>query len=380
MKNTIVFIVLLTCIMVSAYGQDPAYQDFIHSRFLFNPSLTGSYGSQSWKVRSKFQWNRDGGGGYKTASLLFEETMPCSILDIGAKVNYNEEGAGIYRTLEAGFLTSAFLPFSFSQFSDHNFRMGIDFSWGINSIDFSRLVWSDQLHPKYGIIFPSSFIPPNEGRSSWYFNPGFGVSLRSIWNKKKTNAVMTNFGLALYRFYSIEDGEINQSVSILGLKSTNPYRISFFAESEFVPLYYGGKYVSVRPHILAQKQGPLYYLEAGMRLGYTRTAGVGACIHTVPGNTIGQTPWLSVTTDFMIPIQNGKRLELNFTYSENLGGLKNLVGPQFEIGISYHFAKSGVCNLLGMEDDVPYNTEYVCPIMALTPGKRKMYENIWYKK
>lgn len=387
MRNTIYqyMLVLFFCTFIflistkAVFGQDPSYQNFAQNRFLFNPSLTGSYGAQSWKVRSKMQWNNDGGSGYRTLSLLFEETMPCSILDIGAKVNYNEEGAGLYRTLELGFLSSAFLPIGISKYSDHNIKLGVDFSWGFNSIDFSRLIWSDQLDSKYGNIYPTSFVNPNQGRSSWYFNPGFGVSMRSMWNKKSTKAYMTNFGAALYRFYALEDGEINQSVSVLGLKNSNPYRLSLFAEAEFVPVYFSRKYLTFRPMVLYQKQGPIQYVETGFRAGYLRNAGIGFYYHTAPGNKIGQTPWMTFTTDFLIPIGNGKKLEMNLSYSENLGGLQNFVGPQFEIGISYHLAKSSICNMMGMEDDVPYNSEYICPIMAITPGKRKMYENIWYK-
>ena len=88
---------------------------------------------------------------------------------------------------------------------------------------------------------------------------------------------------------------------------------------------------------------------------------------------------MSVTLDWLFKIKPGKAIDINLSYSENIGGLKNLVGPQIELGFSIHLAKSSICNLLGLEDDVPYNTEYKCPLMALTPGKRKMYENIWYK-
>jgi hypothetical protein len=298
MKRLILIISIFA--QFSMYAQDPSYQNFVQNRFLFNPSLTGSYGAQSWKLRSKMQWNNDGGNGYKTLSLLFEETMPCSILDIGAKVNYNEEGAGLYRTLELGFLSSAFLPLGRSKYSDHNFKLGVDFSWGFNSIDFSRLIWSDQLDPKYGNVNPTTFVNPNQGRSSWYFNPGFGVSLRSLWNKKSTKAYMTNIGAALYRFYSLEDGEINQSVSVLGLKNSNPYRLSFLAEAEFVPVYFSRKYLTFRPMILYQKQGNIDYLESGFRAGYLRNAGIGFYYHTAPGNKIGQTPWMTFTTDFLI--------------------------------------------------------------------------------
>ncbi|MBK7633118.1 MAG: type IX secretion system membrane protein PorP/SprF [Saprospiraceae bacterium] len=87
MKTLMIIISIFTVFRINA--QDPSYQNFAQNRFLFNPSLTGSYGAQSWKLRSKMQWNNDGGNGYKTMRLLFEETIPCSILYICVKVNYN---------------------------------------------------------------------------------------------------------------------------------------------------------------------------------------------------------------------------------------------------------------------------------------------------
>ncbi len=372
-------IAYLVFIWFISYAQDPGYHDFVQNRNLFNPSLTGSYGTQSWKLRSKFQWNNDGGTGYKTVSLLAEETMPCSILDIGFKLNYNEEGRGSYNTLETGLLSAIFLPYTTSKFSDHNIKFGLDFSWGINSINYSKLIWSDQLDPKYGIIYPTGFVPPNDGKSAIYFNPGFGVSLRSIWNKKSSKALMTNFGIAMYRFYSFYGGEINQSVSVLGLKSPNPHRITAFFETEFLPYYHAGKFIGVRPVIMYQKQGTIDYFELGVHSSYLRSAGLGFYYHTAPGNASGVTPWITISTDFLIPVGRGKKMELNFSWSENMGGLQNFVGPQLEVGISFHFAKSSICNLLRLEDDVPYNYDYKCPIMSISPGKRKMYENIWYK-
>jgi hypothetical protein len=371
--------VLLVFAGVHLSAQDPAYQSFTQNRFLFNPSLTGSYGAQAWKVRSKAQWNNDGGGGYKTVSLLFEETMPCSILDIGAKVNYNEEGAGIYQTLDFGFLTSAFLPFPTGRQHDHNARIGLDFSWGVNTIDFSRLIWSDQLDPKYGNVNPTSFATNSQGRSAWYMNPGIGISLRSLWFKKRKNAFMTNMGFAMYRFYSLNEGNINQSVSVLGLQNDNPFRISVFFETEFISKYYGKQFISVRPSVLYQKQGAIDYFETGVRVGYSKSAGLGLFCHFSPFNQFGQSPWITLNTDFMISLGKGKKLETFIAWSESIGGVQNLIGPQIEVGFNVYFRKSGICNLLGLKDDVPYNVEYNCPIMALTPGKRKMYEDIWYK-
>jgi type IX secretion system PorP/SprF family membrane protein len=359
-------------------GQDLQYNSFHQNRMLFNPSLTGSHGSQSLRIQSKMQWWNDGGRGYRNLGIMYEESIPCSILDIGFKLLGSEEGEGIYRTTEAGFLSSVYLPINSTKQSVHNVKFGVDFSWGFNSIDFSRLIFSDQLDPKYGVVFPSSFSPPNEGLSSVYFNPGFGFSVKSLWNKNKKNPIASNFGLAMYRFYTINDGEINQSVSLLGLKTTNPYRMSGFAELEFVAYQKNRKFVSLRPLVLYQRQGSLHYIETGSRIHFTRSLGVGLYYHTCPGNEIGQTPWFTISTDVATFTSHGRKLQFVFSYSENMGGLQNLVGPHFELGIAYHLAKSTVCKWLKLEDEVKYSSGFKCPVMSISPGNFKLYENTWY--
>ena len=375
-KYCITIASIIFCITIKA--QDPSYSSFNSNRLLFNPSLVGATGAQSWKARLKTQWLRDGGSGYKTAGLLFEETMPCTILDGGIKINVNEEGQGLYRTVEAGLLSAITLPIN-SKYHDHNFKIGLDAAFGINSINYERLIWSDQLDPKEGPKLPTNFIAPNGGNSAWFFNPGFGVSLRSLWNKEKRNAVMTNFGIGMYRFWALKDKLTNQSISVLGLSNPNNLRFTFFGETEFVPISYGRKYISFRPLIFYQKQGELDYMELGFRAGYSKRAGISLYYHLSPNNELGQTKWITAGTDFQLKADERKLIELNLSFSQNIGGLQNFSGPQFEIGFTYHIRKSSICNILGLEDDVPYSNEYKCPIMAFTPGKRKMYENIWYK-
>lgn len=379
-RSIILFIVLIQFVIaLSLAGQDPAYQNFNQNRFLFNPSLTGSSGAETWSLRAKSQWNFDGGGGYKTGSILFEESMPCSIIDVGFKINFNEEGKGLYRTMEAGWLTAACLAFNTSRNVEQNFRFGFDFSWGYNSIDYSKLVWSDQLDKKYGPIFNTSFIPYNTGKSSIYFNPGIGFSYKSILNKKLPKPVVINIGTALYRFYTFSKGDVNQSVSILGLRSENPYRISAFVETEFIPFLNNRKFATVRPLILYQRQGKLNYIESGLRLGYMKHAGLAFYYHFSPNSKLGSTRWMTVINDYTITINERRKLSINLSYSSNIGGLSNLVGPMFELGISIHFAKSSACNFFGKKDEVLYDNTLKCPIYSVNPYKRKIYENIWYK-
>ncbi|MBK7637078.1 MAG: hypothetical protein IPJ13_24515 [Saprospiraceae bacterium] len=61
---------------------------------------------------------------------------------------------------------------------------------------------------------------------------------------------------------------------------------------------------------------------------------------------------MTFTTDFLISVGSGKKLELSLSYSENLGGLQNFVGPQFEIGTVIICPKS-ICNLMEWKTTYP---------------------------
>lgn len=361
-------------------AQDAHLLTHNNNRLFFNPSLAGTNGAQTFKAVAKSQWYRDGGNGYKTIGLTYEETVPCSILDGAFKITANEEGKGLYRTVELGPVIAASLTQLSKKMHDHNIRFGADLAFGFNSIDYNRLIWSDQLDPKEDKpVRPTSFVPPNGGRSAWYFNPGFGISWRSLWNKDRKKAIASNLGLACYRFITINDDLTNQSISVLGLRNPNELRITAMAEIEFIPYYSGRKFLSARPAIYFQKQGPIDYVEIGIKTGYSRKMQLNLFYHTTLNSSLGSTRWLTLGTDLLLTTGNGKRIELNLSMAQNIGGLQNFTGPQMEIGIAYHLARSSVCKALKLEDDVSYGNEYKCPILAQTPGKRKMYENIWYK-
>lgn len=375
-KTQFVFLFILIFNSTICSAQDATYNTFLQSKMLYNPSLVGSDGAQSWKIRSKAQWLGDGAG-YRSASVLFEETVPCSIIDIGGKFNFNQEGDGGFQTYEFGFLSAIYAPFSAGE-SEHNFRMGADFGWGINRLDFSKLVWSDQLDPKYGVVRASGFGAEGVNYSKVYFNPGVGISLRSLINKSSSKAWLLNIGVAAYRLVSIYNVRVNQSASVLGLNKININRVNGFVSSKFVLRQARGELMVMEPFLVYQQQGEIGYIEGGARYGYLSNAGITGSFHrsTIGSNT---TAWASYTADFSFVSGRTNRSDIFFTYSHNVSGLQNFVGPQFEVGLNIHFRRSSVCKLLDKDDEIPYNSEFICPIMTISPGKRKMYEQIWFK-
>lgn len=361
----------------SAFSQDPTFISFSSNRSLYNPAMVGYSGAQSIQIKGKSQWQNDGGGGYRTLSMIFEETVPCSLLDFGGKLLLNEEGSGLYRTGEVGILSSIYLPLKLSKSSAHNVRIGLDASWGINSINFDKLIFSDQLDPKYGPINPTGFVLPGENSSNTYATPGFGLVVRSLWNKLSSSSIASGFGVALYRFYNFSENNFNQSVSILGLNNSNGQRLTAFLDFEFSTR--GGLFKNflIKPQFFYQKQGVIDYGEIGSRFSLLRDLGLTLLYHTDFSSNTNGTKWVSANFDFVNKFRNNTAIGINLGYAMNLGGLSNLVGPQFELGVSLYLAKSSICKLLDKDDAVPYN-QLKCPFYSLSRGQSKLYENIWY--
>jgi hypothetical protein len=301
--------------------------------------------------------------------------VPCSFLDIGGKLTFNQEGDAGFRNFEAGFLSAMYIPVSLSD-SEHNIRFGADFGWGLNRLDFSKLTWSDQLDAKYGVVRATNFGINGINYSKVFFNPGFGISLKSLMNKKSTNAWVLNAGWAGYRLYSVYNSSVNQSTSVTGLNRLGIFRWNGFISSKFVLHQSRNEFMTVEPYVVYQEQGNINYWEMGTRYAYLKNAGIAFAYHK--GNFVeSNTSWMNYTADFAFNQRNGRRSDLFLTYSHNTSGLSNFVGPQFEVGINFHFQRSTICKWIDRDDEVPYSSTSICPVMTISPGKRKMYDKIW---
>ena len=137
-------------------------------------------------------------------------------------------------------------------------------------------------------------------------------------------------------------------------------------------------FLSLRPSVLHQRQGEISYTETGMQFGINHLLSAGVYYHFSKQPEAGNnSSWLSFAIEIANIIRDDKtkhRLDLGFAYSNNFTGLKNTVGPIFEVSLSYHFNTYTTCKLMGRNMD-PGNKELDC-VLLLTKRK-KMYENIW---
>lgn len=356
-------------LLIACYGycQDPFSAQFSNSRMLFNPAYTAAKGATTLSVKYKTQWYSETTSPYLTGSLVFEESLPCSILDYGVKFTFDEEGDGLFRTMEAGALLVA-TP-SFRRYNtNHNFRIGADISWGIQSVQFDKLIFSDQLDPQFGINKPTSFIPPNDGKSSIYFNPGLGIVYKGLFNYKSMRTQMLNIGFGIYNIYTLKKGLFSNSRSVLGLSASESMKFTAFIEYEVIPYFNKNSFISIKPMIFYQKQNNIQSAEIGTRIGLSKLLGLGIYFHFTDFNFTDNTGWLNLNAELGWKLNDNRRIDLSLSYCNNYSGLQNFAGPIFEFGIAYHFRK--LTKTCGSPTKVNCSN--------FTSPKNKIYENIWY--
>ena len=231
----IILIVSISHSDVSLFGQDPFYNQFYMNESRFNPALVGYRGALSVMSKYKTQWNNNQTAGFQTGLLSLEESLPCSIFDYGLSMNGDQEGDGLLKTYELGFRAAGTIAWD-AGYSSHNARIGLGLSWSGKRIDYSRLLFSDELDPKYGSVdvlgqdLPTEFIPPNDGRSLWFFSPSIGFTHRILVNRQSRRSPTIHYGIAVHNAFSLGRKEyIGNIESLLDKDTRIAPRFNLFA-------------------------------------------------------------------------------------------------------------------------------------------------------
>lgn len=371
------FSLVFPCLL---FAQDPATFLFTQHGSLFNPALVGTNGSQAISLAYRQQWLQDNDPGYHTALLAYEESLPCSILDFGIHGLWDQEGAGLLTTYQITPQVSANLTLLDSRDHQINLRLGGGMSFGQQRIDFDKLVFSDQLDFKYGNIFPTNFIAPEDNQRQGFFQPGMGILLQMVLNKERYRAVIINAGASFHNAYALGSRlGTGYGKSVLGLLPPASPKWAAHFDFELIPGNALKKFISIKPAFLYERQEGIRYMQAGVDFALNNVMRVGGYRHMNKWLTsTASTNWYSINTVFR-PYLGKERIDLYLTYSFNASGLRNTVSPLLEIGIKKHFRNSPVCNLLGKEDDVFYSSKSICPLYNVSAAHKKLYNNVWYK-
>lgn len=171
----IVLLCLVICLAVgqSVFGQDHAYSQFFNAPNYLNPALNGQFnGDLRINMIYRSQWtNLPGPLNYYTFSVDYQ--VPRFGGGFGLMATQSAEGIAYLKKTNISGIYSYSVPFENGALS-----FGLQAGLTNRSIDFEKLVYSDQIDPETGIIpgsISSASSLPYNRRS--FFDTGAGVNL-----------------------------------------------------------------------------------------------------------------------------------------------------------------------------------------------------------
>jgi len=152
LKKHIISVLLILC-CGSVYAQDAHFTQFYASPLYLSPSFAGGISGYRTVANYRNQWSAIRGA-YNTYSLTWDHNFIAFKSGLGVVAFRDQAGAGNLANTKLGVLYS----YDFTPVSDWHIRPGLGFYLQQISIDFSKLVFGDQL---YSDGLPSVTQPGN---------------------------------------------------------------------------------------------------------------------------------------------------------------------------------------------------------------------------
>lgn len=253
MKKVYCLILSLLCVIsVKLNAQDHLFSQFFNAPIYLNPSLTGQFdGDLRLNMVYRNQWTALGSDlSYLNASADFY--VPKLAGGIGLSFNKSSEGTA--------FLSKNNIAATYAYSvggDDFTAAFGLQVGFTNRTIDWSKLVFSDQIDRRLGYVPGSSTAAQlTDISNQFFFDPAAGV------NFVYRNAM---FGAALYHINKPNE-------SFTGIQSKLPMRLAINASFK-MPLNYGAHYTEndgafLIPSIIYYKQGNVGSISAGAQFKY----------------------------------------------------------------------------------------------------------------
>jgi type IX secretion system PorP/SprF family membrane protein len=309
-----VYVFILWLLTQHAYGQDPQFSQYYQSPLYLNPGFTGITNQQRATFNHRIQWPNLPQA-FSTFAASYDIWVDELKSGFGLLATTDKMGSAGWRT------TTVSLLYSFKvQINDKwVFSPGLNFGYGINGLDRTKLKMGDGL--EYGGV---SLDPDlNKLGNQQYFDVGGGFLIynKDVW-----------IGLA--------GAHLNQpNLSVLNDITRLPLKITFHAGARIAltkGLHSSGRVDYLTPSFIYQSQGGISQLNLGLNY-HIDPVYVGLWYRGKPfeKNVLG-----TVNQDAFI-LQMGLYLDkmtIGYSYDFNISPLSTSSGGAHEISIMYEFA------------------------------------------
>lgn len=160
-------------------AQDPVFSQFYASPLQLNPAMAGVSTAPRIVLNYRNQWP-EWPNAYRTYALSYEQPLADMNSGFGLSMLADDAGNGIYQTLAVHLVYSYFLRLS----DDYSVKFGLEGGGLQSRVDWSKLVFGDQLNPISGPTLPDGSTLPSEekqptGLQKTVFDLGMGMVLHS---------------------------------------------------------------------------------------------------------------------------------------------------------------------------------------------------------
>ncbi len=300
----IVSIITGSCRFLQA--QDAYFSQFFMNPVYLNPAYAGSMKVPRAGVQYRNQWPAFNNA-YTTYFASFDTYLPSVKSGIGLLLYNDVQGDGMYTETSFKFVYSKEILIS----EDWTMYGSISAGAQLNSLNFSRLVFADELDPVYGQNQPTAETVPDNNH---HLFPDFGAGIL-LFNGRYF------FGLAADHLSAPDQSIYSQNPQALPRKYTMHFEVN-------LPWFHLGhlrKFCKLNPNFILQSQGKDQNLTYGI---YANRKGF----------SLGM--WNRLTThksSDMILMAGfiGKQLKTAISYDLNLKGVGLRSHGAIELSISY---------------------------------------------
>ncbi len=318
LKRVLLFFLILTA--VAADAQDPQFTQFYANPLYLNPAFAGSARCPRVNINYRNQWPALKET-YITTSASYDQHFDAINGGIGLMFLNDKAGEGTITTTNIG----GMYAYQLNVNRKFSMRFGLQATYVQKRLDFSKLNFGDQIDPRYGFVYPTQEIRPNESRNFMDFSGGVIGYTNTVYG-----------GFAVHHLTEPDEAFIVKGTSKLPRK----YTAHFGAMLPIGDTYSRGSRgrinrdegTFISPNVLYQQQGSFNQLNLGMYILHSPI--VGGLWYR--GNFGGDKFMSSDSFIALVGLQKGI-FKFGYSYDVTVSALSNATGGSHELSVGLQF-------------------------------------------
>jgi len=301
-------------------AQDPQFTQFFANPLYLNPAFAGSARCPRVNINYRNQWPALKET-YITTSAGYDQHFDAINGGVGLLFLNDKAGEGTITTNQI----SGMYAYQLNVNRKLSMRFGLQATYVQKRLDFSKLTFGDMIDPRYGFVYPTQEVRPNESKNYMDFSAGALAYSSKVYG-----------GFAVHHLTEPDEAFIVKGTSKLPRKLTAhigamlPVGDTYSSRGRGSINRDEGTYIS--PNLLFQQQASFNQLNLGMYILHSPI--VGGLWYR--GNFGGDKFMSSDSFIALVGIQKGL-FKFGYSYDVTVSALSNATGGSHELSLGLQF-------------------------------------------